>query len=152
MNTENQGTSNGWPLGLEIMTVRLQIGERLSAAPVMARGPYSFHLPSSSFSSFSSSNLDTESTTSFFKDHSVSLGKLIGLRTGERGRLYFTNSIQCEQRERLSVRTQCADASVAHNKPEMSPGICVPLLLCALVKTGRTRNRSQSRSQSQSSG
>ena len=56
---QNHEMSNGWPLGLQIMNMRLRLQERLhAAAPVVE--PYSLHIPSSSFSSFSSSNLDTE--------------------------------------------------------------------------------------------
>lgn len=48
--------ANGWPLGLEIMNIRLRVVDSLPAAAQ----PYSLHLPSNSFSSLSSSNLDTE--------------------------------------------------------------------------------------------
>lgn len=47
---------NGWPLGLEIMNMRFRVVESFPAAVE----PYSLHVPSASFSSFSSSNLETE--------------------------------------------------------------------------------------------
>jgi len=47
----------GWPFGLGFLNTRLRDVEPLPAAPVE---PHSMHIPSTSFSSFSSSNLDTE--------------------------------------------------------------------------------------------
>ncbi|OMO65184.1 hypothetical protein COLO4_31422 [Corchorus olitorius] len=46
-------------MATEIMSMRLRLQERLQAAAPTVE-PYSLHIPSSSFSSFSSSNLDTE--------------------------------------------------------------------------------------------
>ncbi|XP_062161659.1 uncharacterized protein LOC133868697 isoform X1 [Alnus glutinosa] len=57
MVTENHEIPSGWPLGLGIMNVRLRVLERL---PASAAHPHSLHVASTSFSSFSSSNLDTE--------------------------------------------------------------------------------------------
>ncbi|WRX27666.1 hypothetical protein QQP08_020153 [Theobroma cacao] len=93
MATQNREMSNGWPLGLQIMTMRLRLQERLQAAAPTVE-PYSLHMPSSSFSSFSSSNLDTE------------------------------------------------DVSRRHNS-DMSQGICIPLILGALVKMSRNRSKSK---------
>ncbi|RYR49640.1 hypothetical protein Ahy_A07g036165 [Arachis hypogaea] len=82
--TVNDQMLNGWPLGLGFLNIKLRVTEAPAAAPVE---PFSSkQIPSTSFSSFSSSNLDTEqSTASFFQDKSVSLGRLIGIRGGERG-------------------------------------------------------------------
>ncbi|XP_039049538.1 uncharacterized protein LOC120190542 [Hibiscus syriacus] len=92
MAAENHETSNGWPLGLQIMTMRLGLQEIYhGAAPAV---------PPSSFSSFSSSNLDTESSASFFQDSSVSLGKLIGRGAGDRGPLYLQNTVHTHQSNR----------------------------------------------------
>ncbi|TQD88172.1 hypothetical protein C1H46_026233 [Malus baccata] len=132
---------HGWPLGLEIMNVRLRVVESLPAAVV---GRRSSHLPSASFTSFSSSNLDTESSASFFQDHSTSLGRLIGLRTGDRGRLYLPNSIHFEEHERISIRGSHSEVSTRH-RVDMSRRICIPLLLCALVKISRSKNKSKSK-------
>ncbi|XP_062096964.1 uncharacterized protein LOC133802630 isoform X2 [Humulus lupulus] len=124
---ENQEIPSGWPLGLEIMNVRLQV---VSSLPSTAAEHYTtFHAPSTSFSSFSSSNLDTESTASFFQDHSVSLGRLIGIRPGERGRLYYPNSNGLEEHGRVSKR------GPKGHELNLCPGICIPLLVCALVKS-----------------
>ncbi|XP_052108323.1 uncharacterized protein LOC110274129 isoform X2 [Arachis duranensis] len=80
---KNDQMLNGWPLGLGFLNIKLRVTEAPAAAPV---DPFSLkQIPSTSFSSFSSSNLDTESTASFFQDKSVSLGRLIGIRGGERG-------------------------------------------------------------------
>ncbi|XWS12605.1 hypothetical protein CRYUN_Cryun37aG0104600 [Craigia yunnanensis] len=141
MATENHETSNGWPLGLQMMSMRLRLQERLQAA-APAVEPYSLHIPSSSFSSFSSSNLDTESAASFFQDNSVSLGKLIGFRQRDRGSLYFQNTIRTEESNRLPVTGACKDVSRGQSS-DMSQGICIPLILGALVKISRNRSKSK---------
>lgn len=53
---------NGWPLGLENMSTKLvlEVADSSSQTTVVALEPISLHVPSSSFSSFSSSGLDTE--------------------------------------------------------------------------------------------
>ncbi|XP_039038000.1 uncharacterized protein LOC120175443 isoform X2 [Hibiscus syriacus] len=141
MAAENQETSNGWPLGLQIMTMRLGLQERYQvAAPAVE--PYSLHIPSSSFSSFSSSNLDTESSASFFQDNSVSLGKLIGLGASERRPLYLQNTISTHQsNRRLPVRGACNCKDV--HSADTSHGICIPLILGALLKISRNRIKSK---------
>ncbi|KAJ0016617.1 hypothetical protein Pint_10520 [Pistacia integerrima] len=99
VNSQEHEISKGWPFGLEIMNARLEVMEsRQQAAPAVVDQPYSIQMRSISFSSISSSNLDTESTASFFQDHSVSLGKLIGLKAGDRRRsLYFPNAFHFEE-------------------------------------------------------
>ena len=57
IHSQNDEMATGWPLGLGFLNMRLRITEPLPGAPVE---PYSSHVPSTSFSSFSSSNLDTE--------------------------------------------------------------------------------------------
>ncbi|GLJ15980.1 hypothetical protein SUGI_0264540 [Cryptomeria japonica] len=64
----------GWPLGLETVNIRVEIMNGIRA---MERTP--FHLTTPSSSSLSSSNLDTESSTSFFTERSTTLGNLIGI-------------------------------------------------------------------------
>ncbi|KAK9022878.1 hypothetical protein V6N11_003116 [Hibiscus sabdariffa] len=144
MAAENHETSNGWPLGLQIMTMRLGLQERYQGgAPAVE--PYSPHIPSSSFTSFSSSNLDTESSASFFQDSSVSLGKLIGLGAGERGPLYLQNTIHTHQsNRRLPARGahNCRDVPRGHSA-DTSQGICIPLILGALLKISRNRMKSK---------
>ncbi|CAA2973201.1 Hypothetical predicted protein [Olea europaea subsp. europaea] len=67
----------GWPLGLEPLNVRVgvlrngDINGSLSFNTLLTGSPTS--------SAFSSSDLDTESTGSFFHDRSITLGSLIGL-------------------------------------------------------------------------
>ncbi|XP_059670644.1 uncharacterized protein LOC132316141 isoform X2 [Cornus florida] len=58
MFTENHEMPIGWPLGLGNMNMRLGVVENSQASA--AEDSYSAHMPSTSFSSFSSSNLDTE--------------------------------------------------------------------------------------------
>ncbi|XLR38682.1 hypothetical protein S83_023342, partial [Arachis hypogaea] len=56
--TVNDQMLNGWPLGLGFLNIKLRVTEAPAAAPVE---PFSSkQIPSTSFSSFSSSNLDTE--------------------------------------------------------------------------------------------
>ncbi|BFG27822.1 hypothetical protein Pyn_23409 [Prunus yedoensis var. nudiflora] len=141
MATEDHEMPHGWPLGLEIMNMRLRVVESLPAA-VVGRRP--LHIPSASFTSFSSSNLDTESTASFFQDHSMSLGRLIGFRTGDRGRLYYPNSICFEEHDRNSIKGSHSDVSTRH-QADMSRRICIPLLLGAIVKISRSKSKSKSK-------
>lgn len=57
ISSQNGEMPVGWPLGLSFLNVGFRVVESLPAASVQ---PYSLHVPSTSFSSFSSSNLDTE--------------------------------------------------------------------------------------------
>ncbi|GMP72371.1 hypothetical protein CsSME_00030440 [Camellia sinensis var. sinensis] len=147
MVLEDHEMPNGWPLGLGNLNIRLRVTESLHPA---ATEPHPLHTPSSSCSSFSSSNLDTEfvlceidqSTASFFQDHSVSLGRLIGIRSRERGSVYFPNASRFEQHESLSERRSCLDVPGEHGE-EMCQGVCVPLLVTILVKMSRSRSNSR---------
>ncbi|XP_057764444.1 uncharacterized protein LOC130985474 [Salvia miltiorrhiza] len=70
---------NGWPLGLGNINSRITApGASEPVAPPPQ--PRLRQRQISSFSSLSSSDLDTESTASFFPDQSVQLGRLIGMR------------------------------------------------------------------------
>ncbi|MED6122502.1 hypothetical protein PIB30_040410 [Stylosanthes scabra] len=113
----------GWPLGLGFLNMRLRIVESLPSASV---APYSLLLPSTSFSSFSSSNLDTESSASFFQDKSVSLAQLIGTRQGERGGLYLSNSMKFEEEEKKLANEF---ASEEQGVEDVCGGICIPIVL-----------------------
>ncbi|CAL5213298.1 unnamed protein product [Lathyrus oleraceus] len=128
--SQNDEIPIGWPFGLGILNMRLRVVESLPANNVSAE-PYSLslHIPSTSFSSVSSSNLDTESTASFFKDSSVSLGHLIGIRPGERKRLYFTNPLRLEEKE----QKPCSNDTSKSQEVDMSCGICIPSLLDPLL-------------------
>ncbi|KAJ6707097.1 hypothetical protein OIU85_027448 [Salix viminalis] len=141
MAAEGNEASNGWPLGL--MNTRLRVMETIQAAPAE---PYSSRIRSSSFSSFSSSNLDTESTASFFQDSSVPLGRLIGIRPGNGG-LYFPRRVHADEREKIAIgatRTASSEVSGAR-RADISQGICIPLLVGTLEKMSRSRSRSKSR-------
>ncbi|KAH7546049.1 hypothetical protein FEM48_Zijuj01G0159400 [Ziziphus jujuba var. spinosa] len=151
MGIQDQETPNGWPLGLEIMNIRFRVVESLSAAAE----PYSLHVPSASFSSFTSSNLDTEfgvggcekikqSTASFFQDHSVPLGRLIGIRPGNGGRLYFANSFRFEEHARIAREGTHSNVSRGGREVDMCRGICIPILLGALVKMSRSKSKCKS--------
>ncbi|MED6144789.1 hypothetical protein PIB30_018830 [Stylosanthes scabra] len=141
--SENDEMPNGWPLGLGFLNIRLRVTEAPSAAPVE---PFSsMHAPSTSFSSFSSSNLDTESTASFFQDKSVSLGRLIGIRGGERGRLYFTNTLRFEdssEKKTLGDET-CSesDSSKVQEVDVSDGGICILTLLDVLLRISTKTKR-----------
>ncbi|XP_018810367.1 uncharacterized protein LOC108983241 [Juglans regia] len=139
MIVEEHEIPNGWPLGLGTVN-RLRVVESLPAAGVE---PHSSHMQSASFSSLSSSNLDTESTASFFQDHSVTLGRLIGLRTGEKGGFYFQDSIGgFEEQENICKRDAQSEVSRGQ-RVDMSQGICIPLLLGALVKMSRSKSKAR---------
>ncbi|CAI9783682.1 unnamed protein product [Fraxinus pennsylvanica] len=142
----NNGIPNGWPLGLGNMNMRF-------AAVTAEAVPYASHrIPSSSYSSYSSSNLDTESTASFFPDQSVSLGRLIGIRPGNIGTMHCPNTVM--GRQHGSLRSQ-PDASkypqdsqghcVASKYPQDSQGLCVPLLNNVIGKMSRSRSCSKHR-------
>ncbi|KAA8519747.1 hypothetical protein F0562_014003 [Nyssa sinensis] len=138
MISEDHEIPNGWPLGLNNVSVRLMVeGSQAAAAE-----PYALHLPSTSFSSFSSSNLDTESTASFFRDQSVSLGRLIGIRQRDRGTLYLPNTVRSEEHENAFVRGSQLDGSKRCGA-EMNQGICVPLLLGILEKMSGSKSNSR---------
>ncbi|XP_057422277.1 uncharacterized protein LOC130716104 [Lotus japonicus] len=138
MVSENEEMPSGWPFGLGFLNMRLRIAESLAAAPAE---PYSVHIPSNSFSSFSTSNLDTESTASFFQDKSVSLGYLIGIRQGERRRLHLGNSLRFEEMEMKTLaKGSCSEASKLEEMCMcMSCGICIPKLLNALQKINKSK-------------
>ncbi|XP_076909419.1 uncharacterized protein LOC143566679 [Bidens hawaiensis] len=127
---------SGWPFGLGSMNTRLSIRETVEAVTV-TREPNTFHGPSSSFSSFSSSNFDTESTASFFQDNRVSLGRLIGLRPRDNGTLYFPRPV-CIPQERSQ---RYKESSYTH-QTETPRGVCVPNLLNILVKMSRSKSQS----------
>ncbi|XP_010057368.2 uncharacterized protein LOC104445244 isoform X1 [Eucalyptus grandis] len=101
MDREDLEERIGWPLGLEIMNLRLRLFESLQSATI---DPQSFRAPSTRLSSISSSGLDTEtdqSSASFFQDSSVSLGRLIGIRPGNSGRLYFPARVRFGMKNRI---------------------------------------------------
>ncbi|KAK9714628.1 hypothetical protein RND81_06G107800 [Saponaria officinalis] len=123
----------GWPLGLGSMYMRLRMAERF---PIVEPHRRSFlYSPSTSFSSFSSSNLDTESTVSFFQDKSKTLGRLIGIRPrNRRSRTYVrasTDDGPVEPRRRRSER------SFSENKEDMRmcDRICIPMCFAAKMNT-----------------
>lgn len=69
----------GWPLGLQPLNVRVGLASR---NPDYSGGSVSFNTiltGSPTSSTDSSSDLDTESTGSFFHDRSITLGSLIGV-------------------------------------------------------------------------
>ncbi|KOM53752.1 hypothetical protein LR48_Vigan09g241100 [Vigna angularis] len=121
--SQNDDMPIGWPLGLGFLNMRLRVGESF---PTASMAPYQLHVPSTSFSSFSSSNLDTESTASFFQDNSVSLAQLIGVRAGERGRF--------EERKKKLAKVPASQGS----KMDMSRVICIPLLKIRKSKKSST--------------
>ncbi|XP_004505092.1 uncharacterized protein [Cicer arietinum] len=139
MVLQNDEMPIGWPFGLGFLNMRLRVVE--SSLPATLVEPYSLslHIPSTSFSSFSSSNLDTESTASFYNDKSVSLGHLIGIRPSERRSLYFPNALRFEEREKkqLTKVSCCSDTSKAHEDHDMSCAIFIHTLLHPLLKISK---------------
>ncbi|RHN71976.1 hypothetical protein MtrunA17_Chr2g0282681 [Medicago truncatula] len=138
MVTENDEMVIGWPLGLSFLNIRLRVVEASSMKP------YQLHMPSTSFSSFSTSNLDTESTASFFKDNSVSLAQLIGFRSGDRERMYFPNSLRFEERNKKLEKGSCSHDSKVQGR-DMSRVICIPVLLDTLLKIRNSKKSSRNK-------
>ncbi|RDX93823.1 hypothetical protein CR513_23862, partial [Mucuna pruriens] len=136
ISSKNDDMPIGWPLGLGFFNMRLRVGESLPAASVL---PYQLHVPSTSFSSFSSSNLDTESTASFFQDNSVSLAQLIGARPGDRGHLYFPNSLRFEERKKKLAKDSGSDGSNKVQGMDVSRVICMPMLRDTLLKIRKSK-------------
>ncbi|KAK4858035.1 hypothetical protein QYF36_009995 [Acer negundo] len=147
MATQDAETSNGWPPGLDIMNTRLRVMEEGTQAAQAALEPDSTHTRTISFTSLSSSNLDTESTASFFQHNSLSLGRLIGFKGCNGGSLYFPKpAIRFEEHERritttttTVVRGRCSDVNKGHYNSvvDLSHGICIPLLM----KMSRSKHR-----------
>ncbi|CAI0468787.1 unnamed protein product [Linum tenue] len=127
-SNEQSWSSSGWPLGLQIMNLRLRVME-ISRNQTSRRLP-----PSSSFSSFSSSNLDTESTASFFQDNSVSLGRLIGFRPAAQRRNGVAAAAATEG-------NGCEGGSRGHGRV----GICIPFILGTIDKISIRRSKERGR-------
>ncbi|KAK4347185.1 hypothetical protein RND71_033524 [Anisodus tanguticus] len=125
--TQDHEVPSGWPLGLENMNIRLRVAERSQVVTAAVAGEAAYRLYVSS-PSFSSSNLDTESTMSFFQDQSVSLGRLIGIKPGNRGRLELSNRVHCEKKENVSARKSESEDCKGQEGDNMSQKLCVPLL------------------------
>ncbi|XP_058750354.1 uncharacterized protein At3g17950-like isoform X1 [Vicia villosa] len=141
---QNDEMVTGWPLGLSFMNMRLRVVESLppAAASSSVEPPYQSHIPSTSFSSFSTSNLDTESTASFFQDKSVSLAQLLGFRTDDRGRLYFPKSLRFEERNMILENGSCSNGTKVQEK-DVAKVICIPVLLDALLKIIKSKKSSR---------
>ncbi|XP_038883341.1 uncharacterized protein At3g17950-like [Benincasa hispida] len=143
-HTDHQQILNGWPLGLQVMNTRLRImagpgEERLPPGPTDSS--LDLHIPSISFSSLSSSELDTLSTASFFQDHSVSLGRLIGLKPADKTWLYFPT----EETQSVSVNSAGLDDSKTNAaENEISGRICIPIVIGVILKMIRSRRNSRS--------
>ncbi|CAI8591104.1 unnamed protein product [Vicia faba] len=147
MAPENEEMVTGWPLGLGFLNTRLRVVESLPAASASASAssvepPYQLHMPSTSFSSFSTSNLDTESTASFFQDKSVSLAQLIGFRMDDRGRLYFPKSLRFEERNMILENGSFSNGTKEQEK-DVAKVICIPVLLDALLKIIKSKKSSR---------
>ncbi|XP_061354186.1 uncharacterized protein At3g17950-like [Gastrolobium bilobum] len=68
----------GWPLGLQPLNARIGMARKRKNSGSMSFNTLLSGSPSSSTDS-SSSNLDTQSTESFFQDNSITFGSLIGV-------------------------------------------------------------------------
>ncbi|KAG1330466.1 hypothetical protein COCNU_02G004340 [Cocos nucifera] len=134
MAAEVNNTPGGWPLGLERLTIRLRAMETSQA---VVTTPDSLHMRSDSFSSYSSSEVDTESTISFFQDHSITLGSLMGIRPGD-GNLRFARSILPEEMG-SDPTGDLTPGSMEQHETMISCCVCVPLV--STILTGRTTSR-----------
>ncbi|CAJ2658964.1 unnamed protein product [Trifolium pratense] len=138
--TENDELVIGWPLGLGFLNMRLRVVESLPATSSVE--PYQLHIPSTSFSSFSTSNLDTESTASFFQDNSVSLAQLMGFRSRDKGRLYFPNSLRFEEKNNKKQENGSCFHRCKVQGSDVSRVICIPVLLDTLLKIRKSKKSS----------
>ncbi|KAL1560265.1 hypothetical protein AAHA92_10497 [Salvia divinorum] len=109
---EGNGIPSGWPLGLGNINFRMTAASASSQPAAASRVR---HIPS--FSSLSSSDLDTESTASFFPDQSVQLGRLIGIRP-------ICGNKQSEK----EVNVGLEDDDAGRSPHIHSEGFCTPLL------------------------
>ncbi|KAL0353055.1 UNVERIFIED_CONTAM: hypothetical protein Sangu_0886800 [Sesamum angustifolium] len=137
-DTERLGNdiANGWPLGLignSNSRIRVVIDTSHQAAPPRPRNHTSQLRRCSSFSSFSSSNLDTESTASFCPDQSVSLGRLIGIRGSNKGRLYYEQDGNVR-----NGRSHHPPVPNPNPHTHNSQGLCVPLLHHVIARIAPT--------------
>ncbi|KAG9447805.1 hypothetical protein H6P81_013933 [Aristolochia fimbriata] len=141
MAPQGDEVASGWPFGLENMNLRLRNSETLQAVPA---GSNSLRLHSTSFSSFSSSDLDTESTRSFFQDRSITLGRLIGIKPRE-GDLYFPTSFHFAEKAKLSVINA---GPISPKTPEatLCHSACIPVIRDVLEKMSPGRHNTRSRS------
>lgn len=80
--------------------------------------------------------VNVQSTASFFQDHSVSLGRLIGIRPRDRGHLCISSQICFEERHRLSRR-----GSHKSGESKGHEGICLPLMACTMIITSRSKSK-----------
>lgn len=80
-----------------------------------------------------------QSTMSFFQDQSVSLGRLIGIKPGSRGRLEFSNRFH---NENVSARKSESEDYKGQEGDNMSQKLCVPLLHNVLEKMSRSKSNS----------
>ncbi|RDX80828.1 hypothetical protein CR513_38566, partial [Mucuna pruriens] len=74
-NTAMAQQEEGWPLGLRFLNSRIGLMRNGSGSASFSTVLTASHTPSTD----SFSDLDTESTGSFFRDKSISLGSLIGI-------------------------------------------------------------------------
>ncbi|KAL3740056.1 hypothetical protein ACJRO7_021348 [Eucalyptus globulus] len=83
-----------------------------------------------------------QSSASFFQDSSVPLGRLIGIRPGNSGRLYFpsSSSIQHEEPDTRLVRGSHSEKTEGR-QADAAQGICVPLLLSILVRMSPSKSK-----------
>ncbi|XP_031128976.1 uncharacterized protein LOC116030781 [Ipomoea triloba] len=126
---------SGWPLRLGNMNIRLRL---LETSRATATATYS----SPSFSSLSSSNLDTESTASFFPDRSVSLGRLIGIRPGKP--LQFPGKVQVEGNQ-SGIDYRRSHSEGGKGGEGEGEGVCVPLLQNVMGKMSRSKSSTKLR-------
>ncbi|WOL00813.1 hypothetical protein Cni_G09526 [Canna indica] len=137
MAAEIESLLGGWPFGLASLTFRLRNTEYFQPP---ATAPNSLHMHSDSFPSYSSSELDTVSTRSFFQDHSNTLGNLIGIPPVDRN-MRFKKSFLSKELE-FSPRMNLPHDSM--EKDEEVAFCCTCARFMENVIPGRTNPRCQS--------
>lgn len=114
MPADQGGGTGGWPLGLQPLNLRLRLMEHFrltDASSYVASTP--------SMTSESSSDLDTESTGSFFPERSTTLGTLIGIPSSG----FFGES--------RGVAQQCLENDNSRRRGTVRHRSWCPFLVCA---------------------
>lgn len=75
---------------------------------------------------------------SFFQDRSVSLGRLIGIKSGSRGGLELSSTVHSENVS--AIRSESEDCKGQEGDDNMSQKLCVPLLHNVLEKISRSKS------------
>lgn len=92
MESQREAAPSEWPLGLSPDTFQTRLTDVFN----VAESNFLQSTISPTISSMSSSDFDTESNFSFYRERSISLGSLIGMDTRDPSLRYSGSTLQCE--------------------------------------------------------